>query len=44
MKKILITGANGYIGICLFHFLKGKFKIIDVDIEKSTNNKQKKTD
>jgi dTDP-4-dehydrorhamnose reductase len=44
MKKILITGANGYIGGCLFNFLKGKFKIIGIDKEKSTNNKQKKTD
>jgi len=25
--KILITGANGYIGNCLYHFLKGKFKV-----------------
>ena len=26
-KKILITGVNGYIGNCLYHFLKGKFKV-----------------
>ena len=39
MKKILITGANGYIGGCLFHFLKGKFKIIGIDKEKSANKK-----
>lgn len=39
MKKILITGANGYIGGCLFHFLTDKFKIIGVDKEKSANKK-----
>ncbi len=39
-----MTGAKSYIGHCLFHFLKGKFKIIGVDKEKSANNKQKKTD
>ena len=39
MKKILITGANGYIGSCLFHFLKGKFKVIGIDKEKSSNKK-----
>ena len=33
MKRILITGANGYIGNCLFHFLKGRFKIIGIDQE-----------
>ena len=37
MNKILITGANGYIGNCLFHFLKGRFKIIGIDKEKSPN-------
>jgi UDP-glucose 4-epimerase len=39
MNKILITGANGYIGNCLFHFLKDKFKIIGIDKEKSSNKK-----
>ena len=39
MEKILITGANGYIGNCLFHFLKGKFKVIGIDKEKTFNNK-----
>ena len=39
MKKILITGANGYIGGCLFHFLKNKFKITGIDKEKSANKK-----
>ena len=29
--KILITGANGYIGNCLYHFLKGKFKVVGID-------------
>ena len=29
--KILITGASGYIGNCLFHFLRGKFKVIGID-------------
>ena len=37
--KILITGANGYIGNCLYHFLKGKFKVIGIDKEKTFNNK-----
>ena len=35
MKKILITGANGYIGKCLYYFLKKKFKVIGIDKEKS---------
>tara|TARA_B100001123_G_C15171459_1_gene971575 strand:- start:185 stop:1174 length:990 start_codon:yes stop_codon:yes gene_type:complete len=39
MEKILITGANGYIGNCLFHFLKKKFKVIGIDKEKSSNKK-----
>jgi UDP-glucose 4-epimerase len=38
-KKILITGANGYIGSCLFHFLKNKFEIMGIDKEKSSNKK-----
>ena len=37
MKKIIITGANGYIGSCLIHVLKEKFKVIGIDKEKSTN-------
>jgi len=36
MKKILITGANGYIGKCLYYFLKRKFKIVGIDKEKSS--------
>ena len=39
MKKILITGVNGYIGSCLFHFLKNRFKIFGIDKEKSLNKK-----
>ena len=39
MQKILITGANGYIGSCLFFFLNKKFKVIGVDKQKSTNKK-----
>ncbi len=31
MKKILITGASGYIGSCLMLFLKKKFKLIGLD-------------
>ena len=27
MKKILITGASGYIGKCLFYYLKKKYKL-----------------
>jgi UDP-glucose 4-epimerase len=36
MKKILITGANGYIGKCLFYYLKNKYKVIGVDKIKSS--------
>ena len=31
MKKILITGASGYIGKCLFYYLKKKYKVIGID-------------
>ena len=44
MKRILITGSNGYIGNCLYHFLKGKFKVIGIDKEKTFNNKVYKCD
>lgn len=37
MKKIIITGANGYIGGCLFNYLKDKFDITGLDKEKSLN-------
>ena len=43
-SKILITGANGYIGNCLFYFLKKKFKIIGIDKETKLNNKIYKCD
>ena len=39
MKKILITGANGYIGKCLFYKLKKKFKIVGLDKQKSSDKK-----
>ena len=38
MDKILITGAEGYIGKCLFYFLKKKFNVIGID----KKNRQKK--
>ena len=37
-KKILITGVNGYIGNCLYHFLKGKFKVAGIDKESVSKN------
>ena len=39
INKILITGANGYIGNCLYHFLRRKFEIIGIDKETTFNNK-----
>ena len=36
--KILITGVNGYIGNCLYHFLKGKFKVVGIDKESVSKN------
>ena len=39
LKKILITGANGYIGNCLFHILKNEFNVIGIDKKKSNNKK-----
>ena len=33
MKKILITGASGYIGSCLSLYLKKKYKLTLVDIK-----------
>jgi UDP-glucose 4-epimerase len=39
MKKVLITGANGYIGKCLYYFLKKKFQVIGIDKDKSTEKK-----
>ena len=37
--KILITGADGYIGNCLFHFLKKKYDVKGLDKKKLFNNK-----
>ena len=38
-SKILITGANGYIGNCLFYLLKEKFEVIGIDKFTTFNNK-----
>ena len=38
-SKILITGADGYIGNCLFHFLKKKYDVEGLDKKKLFNNK-----
>ena len=37
--KILITGADGYIGNCLFYFLKKNYNVIGLDKRKLFNNK-----
>ena len=37
--KILITGADGYIGNCLFHFLKKKYNVKGLDKKKLFNNR-----
>ena len=37
--KILITGANGYIGNCLYHHLNKKFRVVGIDKEGTFNNK-----
>ena len=37
--KILITGADGYIGNCLFHFLKNKYDVKGLDKKKLFNNR-----
>ena len=37
--KILITGANGYIGNCLYHHLNKKFRVVGIDKEGTSNNK-----
>ena len=44
MEKILITGVNGYIGNCLYLFLRGKFEVIGIDKETTFNNKIYKCD
>ena len=43
-KKILVTGANGYIGHCLYYFLKDKFKVVCLDKETTLNSKIYKYD
>ena len=37
MKKILITGAAGYIGSCLFSYLKKKYEVYGLDKVKNNN-------
>jgi UDP-glucose 4-epimerase len=39
MKKILITGAAGYIGNCLFSYLKKKYEVYGLDKVANNNNK-----
>jgi UDP-glucose 4-epimerase len=39
MKKILITGAAGYIGNCLFSYLKKKYEVYGLDKVVNNNNK-----
>ena len=39
MKKILITGAAGYIGNCLFSYLKKKYEVYGLDKVDNNNNK-----
>ena len=36
MTKILITGASGYIGSCVYFFLKNKYNLITIDKEINT--------
>ena len=43
-KKILVTGANGYIGHCLYYFLKDKYKVVCLDKETTLNSKIYKYD
>ena len=38
-KKVLITGASGYIGNCLYHYLNEKFRVVGIDKEGISNNK-----
>lgn len=39
MKKILITGSDGYIGFCLYKFLSKKYKVLGLD-KNNVNNKE----
>ena len=43
IKKILITGGNGYIGSCLSSVLYRKYSISIIDKEKNQNFFQKKS-
>ena len=36
MKKILITGASGYIGSCLYFYLKKNYKVLATDKKKNS--------
>ena len=36
MIKILITGASGYIGSCLYFYLKKKYKVQAIDKKKNS--------
>ena len=38
-KKVLITGASGYIGNCLYHYLNEKFRVVGIDKEGKYNSK-----
>jgi len=45
MKKILITGASGYIGSCLFAYLNKKYEVYGLDkIKKNNDNRYFKID
>jgi len=35
MKKIMITGVSGYIGSCLYFYLKKKYRVIGIDKKNS---------
>jgi UDP-glucose 4-epimerase len=39
INKILITGAAGYIGSCIFAYLKKKYNVYGLDKIKKNNNK-----
>jgi len=42
MKKILITGSDGYIGYCLYKFLMKKYKVFGLDKSNKNNKKNHK--
>ena len=42
MKKILITGSDGYIGYCLYKFLMKKYKVFGLDKSNKNNKKNYK--